>query len=84
VTVNGEVRKEEEDSNALHPRTGRFRYHASLPSDVDGDNVEASMDEGVLTLRVLKAKRGQGHRIKITDGGSGHKRSEGGRSEGKR
>jgi HSP20 family protein len=84
LCVNGEVREEEEDSNALRLRTGRFHYHASLPSDVDSDNVEASMDEGVLTLRIPKAKRGQGRRIEITDGRSGRKRSEGKRSEGKR
>lgn len=83
LCVNGEVRAEEEGSNALRLRTGRFHYHASLPSDVDADNVEASMDEGVLTLHIPKAKRGQGHRIEITDGRSGRKRSEGERSAGK-
>lgn len=85
LCVNGEVREEEEEgSNALRLRIGRFHYHASLPSDVDPDNVEASMDEGVLTLRIPKAKRGQGHRIEITDGRSGRKRSEDKRSEGER
>jgi HSP20 family protein len=84
LCVNGEVTEEDEESNALRLRIGRFHYHASLPSDVDADNVEASMDEGVLTLRIPKARRGQGHRIEIADGRSGHDRSEGRRSEHER
>ncbi|MFL6052260.1 MAG: Hsp20/alpha crystallin family protein [Actinoallomurus sp.] len=79
LCVNGEVREEEERSNALRVRTGRFHRHTSLPSDVDPDNVEASMDQGVLTLRIPKARRAQGHRTEIT-GGTGQ-RAGGKRSE---
>jgi HSP20 family protein len=68
LCVNGEVREEAEGSNALRVRVGRFHHHTSLPSDVDADNVEASLDEGVLTLRIPKAQRAQPHRIPITAG----------------
>jgi HSP20 family protein len=81
LCVNGEVREEEERSNALRVRTGRFHYHTSLPSDVDPDNVEASMDQGVLTLRIPKATRAQGHRIEITGGKASGQRAGGKRSE---
>jgi HSP20 family protein len=77
LCVNGEVREEEGDEegrNALRVRVGRFHYHATLPSDVDADNVEASMDEGILTVRVPKAQERQGRHVEIT----------GGRSEGAR
>jgi HSP20 family protein len=76
LCVNGEVREREEDegSNALRVRVGRFHYHTALPSDVDADNVEASMDGGILTLRIPKAQEGRGRHIPITAGG----RSEGG------
>jgi HSP20 family protein len=70
LCVNGEVREGEEGSNTLRLRVGRFHYHTSLPSDVDADNVEASMDEGVLTLRIPKAHEGQARHIQITDGRS--------------
>jgi HSP20 family protein len=70
LCVNGEVREEEERGNALRVRAGRFHYHTSLPSDVDADNVEASMDQGVLTLRIPKVQRAQGHRIQISGGRS--------------
>lgn len=77
LCVNGEVREEEKERpNALRVRTGRFHYHTSLPSDVEADNVEASMDQGVLTLRIPKAKRAQGHRIAITGERTGGKKSE--------
>ncbi|MEV5709840.1 Hsp20/alpha crystallin family protein [Actinoallomurus sp. NPDC052274] len=68
LCVNGEVREETEGSNALRVRVGRFHYHASLPSDVDADNVEANLEEGVLTLRIPKARRAHGHHIPITGG----------------
>ncbi|HEV7932559.1 MAG TPA: Hsp20/alpha crystallin family protein [Actinomadura sp.] len=68
LCVNGEVREEEEGSNALRVRVGRFHYHTSLPSDVDAENVEASLDEGVLTVQIPKAQEGRGHRIEITNG----------------
>jgi HSP20 family protein len=61
----------DEGPNALRVRIGRFHYHTTLPSDVDADNVEASMNRGILTVRVPKAQNGQGRRIEITDGRPG-------------
>jgi HSP20 family protein len=84
LCVSGEVREEDEGSNALRVRVGRFHYHTSLPSDVDAENVEASSDEGVLTLRIPKAQQGQGRRIEVTGGRSEGARSEGARPEGAR
>lgn len=68
LCVSGEVREEEreERSNALRVRFGRFHYHTSLPSDVDVENVRASMNDGVLALVIPKAQRAQGHHIEIT------------------
>jgi HSP20 family protein len=67
LCINGEVREEEEGSSALRVRVGRFHYHTSLPSDVDEKNVEASMDEGVLTVRVPKAAQGRTRRVEVTE-----------------
>lgn len=68
LCVSGEVREETEGSNALRVRAGRFHYHASLPSDVEADDVEAKLEEGVLTLRIPKARRAHGHHIRVTGG----------------
>jgi HSP20 family protein len=84
LCVNGEVSEEEERPSALRVRVGRFHYHTSLPSDVDADNVEASMNDGVLTLRIPKAERSQGHRIQITGGRSEEKKAGAKQSGSKR
>jgi HSP20 family protein len=44
---------------------GRFRYEVMLPEQVNGDEVEASMDGGVLRLRVPKQKDEQRRRIEV-------------------
>lgn len=80
LCVNGEVREEEggdADRGVLRVRVGRFHYHTSLPSDVDASRVEASMDQGVLRLRVPKAEEAQGRRIPITAGRLGGDRGAG-------
>jgi HSP20 family protein len=46
-------------------KSGRFEYRVVLPGDVDDDNVEASLDGGVLRVRVAKASQGQPKRIVV-------------------
>jgi HSP20 family protein len=68
LTVSGE-RKERERIGILRRRTrtvGRFHYEVVLPGDVDEDGVVASMDEGVLTVRVPKPASERPRRIPIT------------------
>lgn len=67
VTVSGE-RKEKEREGLLRRRTrtvGRFFHEVVLPGDVDEDGVEASLEEGVLTVRVPKAEGEQPRKIEI-------------------
>ena len=57
LTGTGE-RKERQREGTLRRRTrtvGRFRYEMVLPVDVDAKKVEASLNEGVLTIRIPKA-----------------------------
>ncbi|MDQ1568070.1 MAG: hypothetical protein QOF96_2950 [Actinomycetota bacterium] len=68
LLVTGE-RKEEERTGILRRRTrrvGRFRYEVLLPGAVDEDGVQASLENGVLTLRVPKASTERPHRIEVT------------------
>ena len=68
LTVSGE-RKERERVGILRLRTrtvGRFHYEVVLPGDVDEDNVSASMDEGVLTVRLPKPAAQRSRRIAIS------------------
>ena len=67
LTVTGE-RKERERVGILRRRTrtvGQFHYEVVLPADVEEENVAASMDEGVLTVRVPKPASQRPRRITI-------------------
>ena len=46
-------------------RTGEFDYRLTLPSDVDADKIDASLDDGVLSVRIAKAERAQPRRVEI-------------------
>ena len=68
LTVSGE-RKERQRVGVLRRRTrsvGRFEYQVTLPGAVDEAGVEASMDEGVLSVRVPKAASERPRRIQVT------------------
>lgn len=67
LTVTGE-RKERERVGILRRRTrtvGRFHYEVLLPGEVDDDGVEASLHEGVLTVRVPKPMSQRPRRIPV-------------------
>lgn len=67
LSVSGE-RKARERTGVLRRSTrtvGRFDYEVVLPGDVDEDSIEASLDEGVLTVRVPKAERDRPRRITV-------------------
>jgi len=59
LTVSGEV-KGKERAGILRRRTrrvGRFQYSVTLPADVDADDVNARLNDGVLTVRVPRPSR---------------------------
>ena len=67
VTVSGE-RKERHRVGVLRQRTrtvGRFFYDVILPGEVDESGVSASLDEGVLSVRVPKAASERARRIPV-------------------
>lgn len=67
LVITGEI-KERERVGLLRHRTrriGRFEYRALLPGELDPDNVEARLAEGVLTVRIPKSERAKPHRVQI-------------------
>ncbi len=67
LTITGEV-KQRERKGALRRQTrhtGRFEYRVGLPAQVDGDKIDASLKEGVLTVRVPKSERAQRRKIEV-------------------
>jgi HSP20 family protein len=69
VRVDGEI-VERERKGILRRRvrrTGAFSFRVTLPGDVDPEGVDASLDNGVLTIRVPKAEGARPRRVAVTD-----------------
>lgn len=70
IVISGETAERERHGvlRRAARRQGRFEYRAALPHDVDPDKVSASLSDGVLTVRVPKAKVSRPRWIEITAG----------------
>jgi HSP20 family protein len=67
LSITGEI-KEKERKGTLRRRTrrtGRFEYRVRLPEQVDSSKIDASLDQGVLSVRVPKTERAQRQKIEI-------------------
>jgi HSP20 family protein len=67
LAITGEI-KERERKGPMRRRTrrsGRFEYRVRLPEQVDAAKIDASLEKGVLTLRVPKSERAQRQKIEI-------------------
>lgn len=67
LTITGELKEREREGNVRHRtrRTGRFEYRALLPEDVKAEDVSATLEDGVLTLTIPKAKAAKPRHIEI-------------------
>jgi HSP20 family protein len=64
LRIAGEVREETRGS-ALRQRRGKFAYRTALPADTDPENVEARLNDGILTLRLPKVPRSKSRSRRI-------------------
>jgi HSP20 family protein len=70
LVITGEI-KERERRGILRRRarpTGRFEYRVTLPGPIDSEGVEATMADGVLTVRVPRPEQARPHRIEVANG----------------
>lgn len=69
LKISGERSLESESENGQYHRIersyGRFFRSFSFGPNADADNVEASFDDGVLTIRVAKAEERKPRRIEV-------------------
>jgi HSP20 family protein len=69
LTIQGETSEEEEEEDErYHVRERRFGVFVRsvvLPSPVDRENVEATYEDGVLTLRLPKSEENKPRRISV-------------------
>jgi len=68
LSVHGEITERERTGVLRHKtrRTGQFDYRVTLPGDVDGEKVDATLNDGVLRLDIRKAETAKSKRIEIT------------------
>ena len=70
VTIKGQVQEEhqEQDVNYLRRerRYGAFMRSLALPAEVDADRAEATVEHGVLKLRLPKAEAARPKTIKVS------------------
>jgi HSP20 family protein len=70
LVISGDV-KEREGRGRLHRRarrTGHFEYHVTLPGETDEEHIDATLHEGVLTVRVPKGEQAKARRIEVRAG----------------
>lgn len=69
LMIKGEM-KERERKGVLRRQTrryGAFEHRISVPGDVDPDSVSAMLENGILTVRLAKARRSQPKHIEIKE-----------------
>jgi HSP20 family protein len=67
LVITGEI-SERERKGALRRRTrrtGRFEYRVTLSGDVDTGNIDSSLRDGLLTVRIPKSERAKPRQDKI-------------------
>ncbi|ASR34986.1 heat-shock protein Hsp20 [Prauserella marina] len=68
LTITGEAKEKEREGTPLRRarRTGRFSYRVALPRNVDSDNIEAALADGVLTVTVPKSASAKPRKITVS------------------
>jgi HSP20 family protein len=72
ITISGETRQQEQRDGSTMERYVSFYRQLRLPDDVDPDKIEASYENGVLTIRVPReAQRDDAKRIPVNTASRG-------------
>jgi HSP20 family protein len=69
VRIKGEI-KEKERTGLLRRQTrrvGQFEFGMTLPGDINPDRVDATLRDGVLTVRLGKATASQPRQVEVKD-----------------
>lgn len=71
LRIHGESRRDEEETAGTRgSRRGRLDYQLRLPSDVDPEKVEADLDHGLLTVRLVRSEPSGRRQVEIRTGTS--------------
>jgi HSP20 family protein len=67
LIITGEI-KEKERKGIIRRQTrrkGQFEYRVTLPGQTDQEHIEATIHDGVLTVRVPKSETAKRHQIEV-------------------
>jgi HSP20 family protein len=82
LTIAGKREMEKRDENdryyAVERSYGSFTRTFTLPTDIDEARVDAELRDGVLSLRVPKAREQQAKKVQLKTGGGGAKTAKAG------
>jgi HSP20 family protein len=67
LIVSGEIKQRERKGilRRRTRRTGQFEVRVTLPGNADPSGVDASLDDGILTIRIPKPEQAQSRRIDV-------------------
>jgi HSP20 family protein len=67
LLVTGEIKERERVGILRHRtrQTGKFEIRVALPGDVDPEQVDASLDDGVLVVEIPKPERVKPRRVEV-------------------
>jgi HSP20 family protein len=67
LLVSGEIKERERKGILRHRtrQTGEFEIRVTLPGDVDTDRVDASIDDGILTVEIPKPQRAKPRKVEV-------------------
>jgi HSP20 family protein len=70
LTVHGEVKQREHNGFVRQQtrRIGQFDHTVTLPGEIIGEQITATLHDGVLMIRAPKAEKSKTHRIQIGTG----------------
>lgn len=70
LTISGERKMEQEENgrryHRIESRFGRFSRSLPFPDVIDGDNIRANYENGVLHVTIPKLKEKAGRKIKVS------------------
>jgi HSP20 family protein len=70
LVISGDVKERERTGRVRRRsrRTGHFEYHVMLPGEIDEERIDATLHEGVVTVRAPKTERAKARRIEVRAG----------------
>ena len=70
LVITGEIAEPQEEEGRRRRRrgrrTGRFEFRTTLPADIDPQGVNASLSDGILTVRVPKSEAAKPRHVEIS------------------